>query len=131
MKTSKDPRHLRRKKAVKALYSEPFLPQGRLADELARQVMARSGEIDPLIGAAAPEWSIKKINRVDLAILRLAVWELVIEKKAPPKVVIDEAVELAKRYGAEGSSRFVNGVLGTIMSQLQATGAREEATGDK
>jgi len=74
-------------------------------------------EIDAIIQKAAPEWPLKKISKVDLAILRLAVWELHFEKKEPPKVIIDEAVELAKSYGNEHSAKFVNGALGSIMKQ--------------
>jgi N utilization substance protein B len=57
------------------------------------------------------------LNKIDLAILRLAVFELIIENSQPPKVIIDEAVELAKEFGSESSSKFVNGVLGTILKK--------------
>jgi N utilization substance protein B len=57
------------------------------------------------------------MSKIDLAILRLGVYELTIQKKEPPKVVIDEAVELAKSYGGDNSSKLVNGVLGTIWKQ--------------
>lgn len=70
-------------------------------------------KIDKIITKAAPAWPIDKINKIDLAILRFAVYELM-EKVTPQKVVIDEAVEIAKEYGSESSSSFVNGVLGTI-----------------
>ena len=73
-------------------------------------------EIDPLITQAAPEWPLAKLNPIDLAILRLAVYELVIDKKAPYKVIIDEAVELAKQFGGDASPGFVNGALGNIVS---------------
>ena len=59
--------------------------------------------------------SLENIAKIDLAILRLATYELLIEKKEPPKVIIDEAVELAKTYGNEHSFQFVNGALGTIL----------------
>ena len=65
------------------------------------------------IEAAATEWPINRLNKIDLAVLRLAVYELKYEE-TPPKVVIDEAVELAKEFGSENSSSFINGVLGTI-----------------
>ena len=65
------------------------------------------------IKKAAPTWPIEKLNKIDLAILRLAVFELE-NQQTPPKVVIDEAIELAKEFGAESSASFVNGVLGTI-----------------
>lgn len=78
--------------------------------------------IDSAIETAAPEWPITKIARVDLAILRLAVYELAITKKEPPKVVIDEAIELAKRYGNEHSASFINGALGTIYKKIYEQG---------
>lgn len=71
-------------------------------------------EIDSKIQSAAPEWPLEKISKIDLAILRLAVGEL-LDGKEPPKVVIDEAIELAKEFGNEKSPGFVNGVLGTIL----------------
>lgn len=72
-------------------------------------------KIDKLIEEAAPSWPVLKINKVDLAVLRLAIYELFLSKKAPTKVVVDEAVELAKEYGSESSGSFVNGVLGTLI----------------
>jgi N utilization substance protein B len=114
VKVSTDPRHIRREEAVKSLFSHPFVSKKQTGNPLARSVLLHKRKVDNLIRAAAPEWSLEKINRIDLAILRLASWELVIEKKNPPKVIIDEAVELAKKYGAEGSPGFINGVLGTI-----------------
>lgn len=112
MKTSSDPRHLRRREAVKALFAETFSPQPPSSD-LAQKVIKKKKKLDKKIEEAAPQWPIDKLNRIDLAILRLAVYELG-EGETPPKVVIDEAVELAKEYGSESSSSFVNGVLGTI-----------------
>jgi len=70
-----------------------------------------------MISKAAPTWPVEKLNKVDLAILRLAIYELKIKKKTPPKVIIDEAVELAKKYGADNSSKFVNGALGSLYAE--------------
>lgn len=112
MKTATDPRHLRRREAVKVLFAETFTKQPR-PPELVEQILKQKNKLDKLIETAAPQWPIDKLNRIDLAILRLAVYELENED-TPPKVVIDEAVELAKEYGAESSSSFINGVLGTI-----------------
>jgi N utilization substance protein B len=112
MKTSTDPRHLKRREAVKILFANTFAKQPR-SSELVVNVLKHKIKIDNLIKKAAPTWPINNLNRIDLAILRLAVYELG-EKKAPPKVIIDEAVELAKEYGGESSSSFINGVLGTI-----------------
>lgn len=72
-------------------------------------------EIDAVISKNAPKWPVDKINHVDLSILRCAIWELLFQKKTPTKVVIDEAVELAKEFGTDTSSAFVNGCLGTII----------------
>lgn len=71
-------------------------------------------EIDQVITISAPEWPIPQIAQVDLAILRLAIFELLFDDEVPPKVAINEAVELAKAFGGENSSKFVNGVLGTV-----------------
>lgn len=112
MKTATDPRHLRRREAVKILFADTFAKQDRSSD-LVNEVLKQKRKIDGKIAKAAPEWPIKNLNKIDLAILRLAVYELD-NSDAPPKVIIDEAVELAKEYGAESSSSFINGVLGTI-----------------
>lgn len=117
MKTSDDPRHIKRQKATKALFRWSFRSEQKIKDALALQVLSCQKKIDKIITEAAPEWPIKQINRVDLAILRLAIYELIIIKKEPPKVIIDEAVELAKEFGSEKSSSFVNGVLGTVLKK--------------
>lgn len=74
-------------------------------------------DIDQKIRQAAPEWPISQINKVDLAILRLSIYELK-QKQVPYKVAIDEAVELAKEYGSDNSAKFINGVLGTVLEKL-------------
>ena len=71
--------------------------------------------IDPIIAQCAPEWPLDKLNPVDLAILRLAGYELLIDKSAPYKVIIDEAVEIAKEFGGEKSGPFINGALGNLV----------------
>lgn len=116
MKTSKDPRHIQRREAVKSLFAETFTHQANLPD-YAKRVMAKKDELDAEIQKAATEWPIDKLNRVDLAVLRLAVYELK-NSDTPPKVIIDEAVELAKEFGSENSPSFVNGVLGTIYKEV-------------
>lgn len=77
-------------------------------------VKAHQTEIDAVIAPAAPEWPVEQIAKIDKIILRIGVYELVIKRDVPPKVAINEAVELAKTFGGENSSKFVNGVLGTI-----------------
>ncbi len=76
-------------------------------------------KLDELIRPIAPEWPLDQIARIDLAILELALYELTeMADVVPPKVVINEAVELAKAFGSDNSSRFINGVLGTAFRTL-------------
>jgi N utilization substance protein B len=119
MQTPTDPRHLRRREAVKTLFAETFSPQPNRS-ELVQAILNQKEKLDKLIGDAAPQWPIDKLNKIDLAVLRLAVFELENEE-TPPKVVIDEAVELAKEFGSESSSSFINGVLGTIYKDEEKT----------
>ena len=116
MKNPLDPRHKKRQKTVEDLFKNSFLRQSLAKDT--KLIIPHLDEIDNGIKKAAPEFPIEKINRVDLAILRLAVFELMIEKKEPPKVIVDEAIELAKEYGGEKSPGFVNGALGNIVKNL-------------
>jgi transcription antitermination protein NusB len=71
-------------------------------------------QIDDIIAPAAPDWPVEQIAKIDKIILRIGVYELLIKRDVPPKVAINEAVELAKAFGGENSSKFINGVLGTI-----------------
>ncbi len=116
MKTSKDPRHLKRIKIMQDLFAWAFQESAGLQTKEALGIIQQIQKLDQLIAKSAPAWPIDKINKVDLAILRLGAFELIIEKAAPPKVVIDEAVELAKEYGGESSPSFINGVLGKMVT---------------
>jgi N utilization substance protein B len=113
MKTSQDPRHKKRIEKMQKLFSVGF--PGSKKDSATLQVRKSLPAIDEAIAAAAPEWPIDKIAKIDLAILRLSIYELTVAKTEPPKVIIDEAVEIAKEFGNENSPKFVNGVLGTIL----------------
>jgi N utilization substance protein B len=115
MKTATDPRHLRRREAVKILFAETYTAQPN-PPELVQKILAKKDKINKMIEVAAPQWPVDKLNKIDLAILWLAVYELE-NDDTPPKVVIDEAVELAKEFGSESSSSFINGVLGTIYKE--------------
>ncbi len=114
MKTSQDPRHQKRVAIIKDLFAHGFHTQS-LKETESNTIISHLEEIDALIATAAPQWPLPKVAKVDLAILRLAVYELCILKQVPPKVAIDEAVELAKEFGGETSASFINGVLGTII----------------
>lgn len=86
--------------------------------------------LDSIIRPVAPEWPIEQIARMDRIILRMGVYELMHDKSVPPKVVINEAVELAKAFGGDNSSKFINGVLGTVLrgqEELRAKKAKPAA----
>lgn len=113
MKTPHDPRHQRRKQLIEELFRRDFLQQP--INETAEVIFSKHELIDETIRKIAPEFPINKINKIDLAILRLAVYELTFDKKEPPRVVVDEAIELAKEYGNDSSAAFVNGALGKMV----------------
>ena len=94
-------------------------PEGRAyADEIVRGVASRVAELDEKIGAASQNWRVERMARVDRNVLRLGTWELAHRADVPRAVILDEAVELAKTYGTEESSAFVNGVLNRIAESL-------------
>lgn len=137
-------RHLARTVAMQTLYEWDF--NGRTTDDvvgllkenfkqfapdfsdegfsaaLIRGVMDNRADIDATITKYAPEWPLEQITIVDRNVLRLGVFELMYSQDVPPKVAINEAIELAKGFGGESSGRFVNGVLGAIFRDLQAQG---------
>ena len=82
-------------------------------------VLSITPELDNVIGTFAPEWPVDQLAVLDRNILRMALWEIVFYDETPLKVAINEAVELAKRFGSESSARFVNGVLGSLADQEQ------------
>ncbi len=84
--------------------------------------------IDGIIAPAAPEWPVEQIAKIDKIILRIGVYELMVKRDVPPKVAINEAVELAKTFGGENSSKFINGVLGTIYRNSDFYEPEEEPT---
>jgi N utilization substance protein B len=90
-----------------------------MADRLATGAHARLEEIDAAIAEAASNWRLDRIAPVDRTVLRLGTWELIGEPQTPSAVVLDEAVELAKRFGEEDSPAFVNGVLDAIRRRVR------------
>lgn len=98
---------------------ESAIEDKSFVEELVHGVIAQQAELDAQIQPIAPEWPIEQIARVDRTILRIGLYELLFRKdKVPPKVAINEAVELAKAFGSDNSSKFVNGVLGTAYRTL-------------
>ena len=118
MKTPKDPRHVARQETVKALFAQSFHKQ-RGHNQTVKDILSNLPKIDSIISKIAPEFPIDKINRVDLAILRLGVYEITIDKTQPKKVIIDEAVELAKEFGGDTSASFINGALGKLVKDME------------
>lgn len=117
MKKATDPRHLKRQELLQILFAYDFqknLPAGRQGQ--LKIIIENLPQIDNQIKQSAPAWPLEQISKIDLAILRLSIYELTIEKKEPVKVIIDEAVELAKEYGNDSSKSFINGVLGSIIN---------------
>ena len=114
MKLKSDPRHQKRIKIMQQLFTWNF-KKGKEPMGAVKEIISQLKKIDKKITDAAPERPLKQVNNIDLAILRLSLYELLLSKDIPPKVVVDEAVELAKEYGGESSPSFVNGVLGKVI----------------
>jgi N utilization substance protein B len=95
-------------------------------EQLVLGVDQRQDEIDDIVRPVAPEWPIEQIARIDRIVLRIGVYELLHEPDVPPKVAINEAVELAKAFGGDNSSKFVNGVLGTVLRAHEGDPAKKE-----
>lgn len=147
MQKSTDPRHQARRVALKTLFEWSFLSRDpgeilqenferfneeqptkknkqtkidtKLATNLTLGVIKTLEEVDGIIIQCASEWPISQIDKIDLAILRLAIFELKFTKSTPQKVSIDEAVELGKEFGGENSGKFINGVLGTVVKEIK------------
>ncbi|MEK7390901.1 MAG: transcription antitermination factor NusB [Patescibacteria group bacterium] len=96
-------------------------------ENLLKQVLKKTPDLDKIIAKAAPDWPIEKISVIDRNILRVGLYELIFadRKEVPPKVAINEAIELAKTYGGETSSKFVNGVLGAVYKEMGEPGKDE------
>jgi N utilization substance protein B len=117
---------LQRRLEVKALP-----PSGiKFARNLVSGVLEHKTYLDELIQKNAPEWPVEQIAIIDRNILRIAIFEIAIDQGTPLKVAINEAVELAKLFGSDSSPRFINGVLGTLVSQgrgsFQGPSSREK-----
>ena len=142
-RTQREPRHRGREAAVQMLYqwevgrasmpevSQTFWPQlaaagDEITDELrdfasrlAAGVITHVDQIDPMIADAAQHWRIERMNVLDRLILRLAIYEFLHERDTPPKVVINEALELARTFSTDEAVRFINGILDAIRKRLQ------------
>lgn len=111
-----DKRHIKRSELLQKLFALGF--EHTKIDPEVKDIQDNLVVIDTKIKNYATRYPIEKLAKVDLAVLRLAIYELMIEKKNPPKVIIDEAVTLAREFGNEKSFSFVNGVLGAVLKNL-------------
>ena len=105
----------------------PGLEDDKFARDLIKGVLENKKKIDEIIIKTAPEWPLEQVSLVDRNVLRLGIYELLFGKReeVPPKVAINEAIELAKSFGGETSGKFVNGVLGTIYRAIGEPGKDE------
>lgn len=100
-------------------YSEELDDPGFIK-QLALGIDAKASDLDKRLQPLAIEWPLDQISRIDHMVLRIGAYELLYQSKdAPPKVVINEAVELAKAFGGDNSSKFINGVLGTLLKEVE------------
>lgn len=99
----------------------PGLEDTKFVWQLIKGVTGHLAQIDKIIEKAAPEWPIEQITIVDRNVLRVGLFELLYENReeVPPKVAINEAIELAKTFGGENSGKFINGVLGTVYKETE------------
>lgn len=117
MKSKTDPRHKHRIRLVRMLFAYEFDNTQADFSEIT-SITQHLDQIDEIIAKNAPAWPIDQISKIDLAVLRLAVYELTLDKSQPQKVVIDEVIELGKEFGNEHTSSFVNGVLGSVVKEI-------------
>lgn len=124
MKTSSDPRHLKRIRLLKALYSQQFektrSPKLSTQDKSElKEVLGQISKINSIIDSYAAKFSIEKMAKIDLSILQLGIYELIKTPRTPYKVVADEYIELAKEFGADRSPQLVNGILGKLIEKIK------------
>ncbi len=111
---------------LERLFEETLLPEEvrAFAESRLAGILEHRQEIDRQIQKAAPAWPLLQISRIDLNILRLAIFEILFDNEVPLKVAINEAIELAKTFGSDNSPKFVNGVLGAVVSESQSQARR-------
>lgn len=120
MRTALDPRHKKRIKILKALYCQQFsgtkaYPLKTDENKLFRDLKLHLVKINQEIDKYAKRFPTERMAKIDLSILQLGIYELLIRKQTPYKVIVDECIELAKEFGASKSASFVNGILGKLV----------------
>jgi len=127
------------KKDLSEIVSENFINfapsfnDSGFALELSLGVLNNLVEIDEYIKKYAPEWPIDQITVIDRNVLRLGVYELIFSEKVPPRVAINESIEIAKNFGGDSSGKFINGVLGSIYNEMseEEKNRREKISSNK
>ncbi len=114
---------LREEQEMDVRKTDPGVEDRAYITTLLEGVLSHLDELDEKIGAASRNWTVDRMPKVDLTILRLGAWEILYEDSVPGPVAVNEAVELANRFSDAGSGRFINGVLGTILRQKKAENA--------
>ena len=111
----------------------PGLEDKSFVWELINGVVKHLTKLDTIIEKAAPDWPLNQITIIDRNVLRIGLYELLYEDKqaVPPKVAINEAIELAKAFGGDSSGRFINGVLGTVYKELESANAVQKKEEEK
>ncbi|ANE48067.1 nitrogen utilization protein B [Paenibacillus swuensis] len=94
--------------------------------DMVTQITAQKQQVDDVLAVYLKNWQMDRLSRVDRQILRLATFEMVFKEDVPPKVVVNEAIELSKHFGTEESGKFVNGVLGKMIKELEQIKAKSE-----
>lgn len=97
----------------------PKFDDGKFTEQLIQHILDALEDINAMIRQYAPDWPLEQITNVDRNVLRIGIYELKFANDIPPKVAINEAIELAKTFGGESSGRFVNGVLGSIYREME------------
>ncbi len=117
--------------SLEARFAEEPLeePLEKFARDIVMGVTPIVSKLDSVITAHAPEWPLDQVAVIDRNILRIALWEFAVEKCTPVKVAINEAIELAKVFGSDSSSRFVNGVLGSLVDHISEIQTKLQRTG--
>ena len=105
----------------------PGLEDSNFVRSLIKSVVKHLPQLDKIIEKSAPEWPLEQITIIDRNVLRIGLYELLFgsRQEVPPKVAINEAIELAKTFGGESSGRFINGVLGTVYREIGEPGKEE------
>lgn len=124
MKTNEDPRHQRRIRLFQLLYGTQFSEQVRNSlpsdiEQTIERIESNKEKIHSIVDVYATKFSSSRMSKIDLAILTLAVFEMLFEKKEPYKVIADEAIEIAKEFGSSHSPQFVSGIVGKIISDAK------------